>query len=291
MNIHLFPAFTSLLCTASLSVAEAIARRLIPFLSLVVCAGAGLTIAHAHTAQAATPPQPVMVLVHGAYGGGWQYKQVGAILESHGCRVYRPSLSGLGEHYNTASADIGLTTHIDDIVNFILFEDLRDVVLLGHSYGGLVVAGAVDRIPERIRRVIYLDAFLPEDGESLTTTPRPDSADISRFIQGGFLVTSLVKPDAPPPRYVPQPLKTFTEPIALKNPAAAKVPGAFILTVPKGHRAEEDTFYYSSERARALGWPVHIMEASHFPMLLLPEATAELLLDIASVPTSPQLKP
>jgi len=262
MKIQLPVLYSGLLLTATLFAAEPAA------------------LAPAGASNQTGAARPVMVLIHGAYGGGWQFKQVGAILESHGYQVYRPSLSGLGEHYNTATADIGLTTHIDDIVNFILFEDLHNVILLGHSYGGLVVAGVVDRIPERIKRVIYLDAFLPLDGESLTTTRRPDSADISKLIHGGFLISSLVKPDAPPPRYAPQPLKTFTEPIALKNPAAAMVPGTFILTVAKGHRAEDDTFYYSSERARERGWPVLIMEGSHFPMLLQPEALADLLLGI-----------
>lgn len=225
-----------------------------------------------------------MVLVHGASGGGWQFKQVGAILETKGWTVYRPTLSGLGERHHTATADIGLTTHIDDIVNFILFEDLHDVVLLGHSYAGIVVTGVADRIPDRIKRLVYLDAFLPLDGESLMTTPRPDRDDVSRFVKDGFIIRPNMKDDAPPPRLVPQPYKTFTETITLKNPAAAKIPGACILTVAKDKRPEDDTFYDSYLRAKELGWPVRIMEASHFPMLLLPEATAALLLEIVATP-------
>lgn len=225
-----------------------------------------------------------MVLVHGAHGGGWQFRQVGAILEAKGWTVYRPTLSGLGEHYNTATAEIGLTTHIDDIVNFILFEDLHDVVLLGHSYAGIVVAGVADRIPERIKRLVYLDAFLPVDGESLMTTPRPDRDDISRFVKDGFIIRPNMKAGAPPPRPVPQPYKTFTETITLKNPAAAKVPGCSILTVAKGKRPEDDTFYDSYVRAKDRGWPVRIMEGSHFPMLLQPEATAGLLMEILATP-------
>jgi len=240
------------------------------------------------TASAQTPPavpaaqssQPVMVLIHGAHGGGWQFKQVAAIMEAKGWRIYRPSLSGLGEHYNSATAHIGLSTHIDDVVNFILFEDLHDVILLGHSYAGLVVAGVADRIPERIRHIIYLDAFLPVDGESLMTAPRPDSDDITKLVKDGFIIRPGMKADAPPPRLVPQPYKTFTDTVTLKNPAAAKIPGTFILTVAKGRRPESDTFYYSYLRAKERGWPVHIIEASHFPMLLLPEATASMLMNI-----------
>src|SRR3954467_10478415 len=117
----------------------------------------------------AAAAKPVLVVVHGAWAGGWQFKRVAPYLEAKGWHVYRPSLSGLGEHFNTASPNIGLATHIDDIVNLILFEDLHDVILLGHSYGGMVITGVVDRIPDRISRLIYLDAFLPEDGESVMT--------------------------------------------------------------------------------------------------------------------------
>jgi len=231
------------------------------------------------------PTGSIMILVHGAHGGGWQFKRVGAILEAKGWTVYRPTLSGLGAHHHTATADIGLTTHIDDIVNLILFEDLHNVVLLGHSYAGLVVTGVADRIPERIKRLVYLDAFLPVDGESLMTTPRPDARDdLAKLLKDGFIVRPNMKADAPPPRLVPQPVKTFTETITLKNPAAAKVPGSSILTVAKGKRPEDDTFYDSYVRAKDRGWPVRIMEGSHFPMLLQPEATAGLLLELLATP-------
>lgn len=222
-------------------------------------------------------PPPVMVLVHGASGGGWQFKQVATLLEARGWTVHRPTLSGLGERHHTATADIGLGTHIEDIVNFIRFEDLRDVVLVGHSYAGFVIAGAADRIPERVRHLIYLDAFLPLDGESLMTTRRPDAFDPMKNVQAGFIVNRTIHPQAPPPRLVPQPVGTFTETVSLRNPAAASLPGTVILTVASGRRPEDDTFYFSTERARARGWTVHVMEGTHYPMLLQPEATAELL--------------
>lgn len=226
-----------------------------------------------------SPASRVMVLVHGAAGGGWQFKQVGGIMEAKGWKIHRPSLSGLGEHHHNATADIGLGTHITDIVNFILFEDLHDVVLLGHSYAGFVIAGVAERIPERIRRLVYLDAFVPLDGESLLTTQRPDKQDM-RNLKDGFIIRPTIKPDTRPPHLVPHPFKTFTETLALKNPAAAKIPGTVILTVAKGRRPEDDTFWFSTVRARDRGWAVHIMEADHFPMLNQPEATASLLLQL-----------
>ena len=229
------------------------------------------------TAVAPTSKQPVLVSVHGAWAGGWQFKRTAVLLEAKGWTVYRPSLSGLGEHYNTASPDIGLATHIDDIVNFILFEDLHDVILLGHSYGGMVITGVVDRIPDRISRLIYLDAFLPENGESVMGIRKVGALDVAKMEKDGFIIPGWVKPGKQPPVDVPHPMKTFTDPIVLKNPAAAKVPGTYILTVEKGGKPEDDDFYASSERAKARGWPVLIMEADHVPMWRQPEATAELL--------------
>ncbi|MDP3072882.1 MAG: alpha/beta hydrolase family protein [Opitutaceae bacterium] len=248
------------------------------FLLIVALAASQLCAADPGGSPANLPAQPVMVLVHGASGGGWQFKQVAALMEAKGWKIHRPSLSGLGEHFHTATAEIGLGTHIADIVNFILFEDLRDVILLGHSYAGFVIAGVAERIPDRIRRLVYLDAFVPLDGESLLSTRRPDTQDMKN-LKDGFLIRPEVKPGSPVPHLVPHPFKTFTETIALKNPAAAKVPGTVILTVAKGRRPEDDTFWFSTVRARERGWPVHIMEATHFPMLLQPEATAALLMN------------
>ncbi len=227
---------------------------------------------------AATAPQPILVSVHGAWAGGWQMKKVAPLLEAKGWKVYRPTLSGLGEHHNTASPDIGLATHIDDIVNFILFEDLHDVVLLGHSYGGMVITGVADRIPERIKKLVYLDAALPENGENLDGLIKDKNFDISKMTKDGFIIPFWVPAGKPPPIDVPQPLKTFEDHIVLKNQAAvAKIPSVYILTVDPGKKPEEDAFFIFAERARARGWPVVTMEADHVPQWRKPEATAELL--------------
>jgi pimeloyl-ACP methyl ester carboxylesterase len=223
---------------------------------------------------------PVLVSVHGAWAGGWQMKKVAPLLEAHGWKVLRPSLPGLGEHHHLASPAIGLDDHINDIVNYILFEDLHDIILLGHSYGGMVITGVADRIPDRIARLVYLDAFLPEDGESVMTIRKSGSLDVQKMTKDGFVIPTWVQPGKLPPKDVPHPLKTFTDPISLKNPAAAKVPGTYILTVDPGQKPEDDTFFASSERARARGWPVIIMEADHVPQWRKPEATAELLLNL-----------
>ena len=237
--------------------------------------------AAAAVTKAPTVKQPVLVSVHGAWAGGWQMKKVAPILEAQGWKVYRPSLSGLGEHFNTASPNIGLATHIDDIVNLILFEDLHDVILLGHSYGGMVITGVADRIPERISRLVYLDAFVPVDGESVMTIRKAGSLPIEQMTKDGFIIPTWVKPGKPFPIDVPHPLKTFTDRIVLKNQAAAaKVPATYILTVEKGQKPEDDDFYAAAERAKARGWPVIIMEGDHVVFWRQPEATAALLLSI-----------
>ena len=244
-----------------------------------------LGLSWATLVSAAEPPavptrQPVLVAVHGAWAGGWQFKRVVPFLEAKGWQVYRPSLSGLGEHFNTASPTIGLATHIDDIVNFILFEDLHDVILLGHSYGGMVITGVADRIPERISRLIYLDAFVPNDGESVLGIRKAGALEIEKMGKDGFVIPTWVKPGKPFPIDVPHPLKTFTDPISLKNPAAAKIPATYILTVEKGRQPEDDDFYEASVRAKTRGWPVIIMEGDHVVNWRQPEALAKLLLEI-----------
>lgn len=231
-------------------------------------------------AEPVTKP-PVLVSVHGAWAGGWQFKRVAPFLEAKGWQVHRPSLSGLGEHFNTARADIGLATHIADIVNYILFEDLHDVILLGHSYGGMVITGVADRIPERIARLVYLDAFVPIAGENVMSLRKAGALPIEQMAKDGFIIPTWVRSGKPFPIDVPHPLKTFTDAIVLTNQAAAaKVPVTYILTVDPGKQPADDDFFAASERARARGWPVIIMEGDHVVNWRQPEALAKLIMDI-----------
>ena len=108
------------------------------------------------------------VLVHGAWGGAHTWKLVRPGLWASGHHVFTPGLTGIGERVHLASPQVGLTTHVDDVVNQILYEDLTDIVLLGFSYGGMVVTGALAQIADRVRELIYLDAFVPSDGQSLS---------------------------------------------------------------------------------------------------------------------------
>ena len=110
------------------------------------------------------------VLVHGGGHGGWCYRSVAKLLRDAGHEVYTPTLTGLGERKHLLSIDTNLSTHVTDIVNTLVYEDLRDVILVGHSYGGMVITGVADRAADRIRELVYLDAAHPGDGQSLLDT-------------------------------------------------------------------------------------------------------------------------
>lgn len=205
------------------------------------------------------------VIVHGAWGGSWAFKNADSILTSKGNLVYRPSLTGQGERVHLATPDVDLNTHIKDVVNTILFEDLNDIILVGHSYGGMVITGVADSLPNRIEKLIYLDAFVPNNGESAFTAQGQNSnPGIEKMTKNGFIVPPWVKDEDPLPKDVPQSLKTFTQPITLKG-RAKNLPTAYILTVDEGKKPEEDDFARFAERAKQRGWPVEILISDHNP--------------------------
>lgn len=227
------------------------------------------------------------VVVHGAWGGGWAWGAVDSMLTAEGHRMTRPTLTGLGERVHLATAETDLATHITDVVNHLVFERLEDVVLVGHSYGGMVAMGVADRVPERVRRVVLLDAFLPEDGESVVTAAEGTRLDplIGGGVAaatGGMIVPSWLDPDDPWPSDVPQPVRTFTEPIALGNPAAARIPGTYILTVQPGAEPGDDLFARFAARAESRGWDVVILGSDHNPQNSAREAIAAMLMDLAA---------
>lgn len=239
---------------------------------------AGFLPAAAQTAGA--QQKPVFVIVHGAWGGSWAFRQVDSIMTGENCIVYRPSLTGLGERVHLANSDVNLSTHIQDVVNTILFEDLHEIILVGHSYGGMVISGVADRVPERIRKLIYLDAMVPNDGENVMMLMDPKGEGISKMIRGDFVVPGWVKPDQRPPKDVPHPLRTFTEHIVLKNTTAKSIPATYILTVDPGKTAEQDNFATAAARARDRGWEVLQMVADHNPQWSAVHKLAEMFLTL-----------
>ena len=176
-----------------------------------------------------TKSSATFVLVHGAWSGGWCYARVAALLRSRGHTVFTPTLTGQGERAHLLSGAINLSTHIEDVLGVFRFERLSEVILAGHSYGGMVITGVADRIADRVAALAYLDAFVPEDGQSLFDINI--AANTQRFLQGAGASGGLSVP-APPAAYfgvnatdattvdalaTPFPLGCFTEKLTLSG--------------------------------------------------------------------------
>ncbi|ACB73634.1 alpha/beta fold hydrolase [Opitutus terrae] len=260
---------------------------------LLLVALALLAAAAARAANSAG--KQTFVVVHGATAGGWEWKRTGQFLTDDGHTVYRVTLTGLGERMHLNSPDVDLQTHINDVVNTILFEDLHDVVLTGHSYGGMVITGVMDRVPDRIRHVVFLDAAVPDDGMTLWDLfggngPR----DPSRF-SDGFMQVPWVKPDAQPPHNVKQSIKCFNQPVSYKNPAALTLPVTYVAFIPKDKSAEERAKTDKSwQRAVARGWTIRTFPGGHVAQQEDPRGVATLIEEAVSdqnKPAAPANKP
>lgn len=237
-------------------------------------------------AQASLKP-PVYVLVHGAWHGGWCWQQVSSQLRATGAVVYTPTLSGMGEHQNTLTPAINLNTHITDIVNLLVAEDLRDVVLVGHSYAGLVIAGVADRVPTRLRQLIFLDAVLAENGQSLVATHPKDvqaafaaaavpSKGLSLPVRStaGFGLTDPTTIQWADARLTPQPYRCFTQPLVLRHPYGNGLPLTFIACT----KPELSVLEVFADRARHNPkWTYYELPTGHDAMLSMPQETATLL--------------
>ena len=225
--------------------------------------------------QSKTPK--TFVFVHGAWGGGWDYKQMESLLEAAGHRVYRTTLTGLGEKVHLANPQVNLETHIQDIVNVLKFEDLTGIVLVGHSYGGMVITGVAHRVPERISRLVYVDAMLPLDRESVFDLMGEQSREFFLDLANTKGEGWKIPPFWPDPgKDVPQPLAAFREPISLGNPLADKLPATYILTLEPG--AASDDFSRYAERAKQPRWKYHELRTGHNPQRTMPKEYAAILM-------------
>jgi pimeloyl-ACP methyl ester carboxylesterase len=230
------------------------------------------------------------VLVHGAWHGGWCWWKVRPILEAAGHRVFTPTLTGLGERSHLLTRDVNLTTHIQDVTASILFEELTDVVLVGHSYGGLVISGAVQYIEDRLKHLVYLDAMVPTHGEVQvgedSHSPLRKSAiergdgwkiPVPPIVDGSLMgVRDLNDLSWLAKRLTPHPLATVQEATQLSTPNNNPVPGTYVLCTGEGR--EQSAFITHAERAKELGWPVEKFSTGHDLMITEPQATADLLM-------------
>jgi hypothetical protein len=228
------------------------------------------------------------VLVTGVHHGGWCYSRVAEVLRSHGHRVYTPTLSGHAERARENYRAINLSTHIQDILDVFEFEELDDVVLCGHSYGGMVVGGVADKIPHKINHLVYLDAVVPENGKSMCDYVFPGEA-LHEFIDhiGEFgdgiacpapLADKFNVKEAEKERVdrlsTPQPIGTLLQKIQIGSNAGSIKNHTYIYATNWGHPAID--LQYERAKARA-GWKVFEVESGHDIMIDAPDELAEIL--------------
>lgn len=225
------------------------------------------------------------VLVHGGMIGGNCWENVRKILEHKQHTVLAPTLTGLGERKHLSSPDIDLETHIQDIVNAIIYEELDDVVLIGHSYGGMVITGVADRIPSTIKKLIYVAAVLPKDGESMFDAVGHEiSAFLSKCAQEG---NGWEVPVGTPQSYgilapemirwfvkmsTPHPLKSFQQKLHLRKTSFQDIEKVYVKC------SQDQALDAMVSRAKEMQIPSCEINSGHFPMLTIPEALADLFL-------------
>jgi len=221
------------------------------------------------------------VVAHGAWSAGWAWKKMHPLMAAGGHRLVTPTYTGLGERGHLAHRDIDLDAHIADMLGVLTMEDLREVTLIGHSYGGMVATGVADRARERIVKLIYLDAFAPQHGESLFKLGGPEHEKTmrGRAADGWKVSPNPMPPDTPAadkawaePRRLPQPIKTFEQPLKLAAPLT--LPRHYIYATRPG---PGDVFRQFLERARREGWGHSEIDASHNPHITCPEVLMGLL--------------
>ena len=227
------------------------------------------------------------VLVHGAWHGGWCWERVAPLLREAGHTVYTPTLAGLAERAHELTEETNLDTHIQDIVGLLEGEELSDVILVGHSYAGVVITGVADCVPERLARLVYLDAFVPGDEVQASGDGKPPP---------GFLPPEGLRVPPPPlevwgitaeddRRYLrecltPHPLKTFEQPLRLNGPSGAGVPRTYIACTAK---AAPDAFTAAAARVRDdPAWCYRELPTGHEAMITMPRETAALLIEVAT---------
>jgi len=228
------------------------------------------------------------VLVHGAWHGGWCWSRVAPLLRDAGHQVHTPTLTGLGEGAAPPTPTVDLDTHVSDVLELLASEDLTEVALVGHSYGGMVITAVADRAAGRLAHLVYLDAFVPQDGQCVLDLVTPEVAALSReqarTVGDGWLVPALplefwgvtdaADVEWATPLMRPQPLGTLEQPLGLSGGGAASLPRTYIGT-------DHPMLQRFAERARAEGgWRSRHLATGHDAMITKPREVAAMLLEI-----------
>lgn len=229
------------------------------------------------------------VLVHGAWGGAHTWKLVRPGLWAAGHHVFTPGLTGIGDRVHLVSPQVGLSTHIDDVVNQIVYEDLSDIVLLGFSYGGMVVTGALAHIADRVRELVYLDAFVPAQGQSLDAIAGnpPASAKLGQpwlIAPRPRVIDDPIESVWNDVRRTSQPARTFTEAVELHIPIEEYPFGrTYIKALDDPRRTDgPSAFWDVAERVRNHpAWRYREIDTNHMIPQNRPAELVEILLDLA----------
>jgi pimeloyl-ACP methyl ester carboxylesterase len=232
------------------------------------------------------------VLVHGAWHGSWCWKRVRTALQAQGHEVFTPTLTGVGERSHLLSPAVDLETHVADVENLMRWEDLSDVVLCGHSYGGCVISGVADRIPERIRALVYLDAFILDSGENLVQ--HLPEAQYEAMLQAAQVFGDGWKVSPIPAEVfnvnaadcdwvnrqcTVHSLACFEQRLVLSG-GARKIPQV-VFILASGFR-EGSPFGQFYEKAQARGWKTLTVPCGHDVMVDRPDELTSILVDVAN---------
>lgn len=232
------------------------------------------------------------LLVHGAWHGGWCWKRIADRLRAKGHIVFTPTLTGLGERAHLAGPDIDLECHIDDVLGVIDMEELDDIILCGHSYGGQVITPVLDRRTDRFRAAVWLDAFVPQDGQSLMEGWPPERAQhireeaarsgdgwkIAPMSPEYFGVMDKDDADWVTRRCVPQPIKTFSQAVHLTG-AWETVPKKLYILAERHPNSSFDRF--SVPLSEKPDWDVRSVASGHDVMIDTPDLLTEIFLELA----------
>lgn len=272
---------------------------------ILAAAAAGATVAAVKIpdseARAQTSNRGTYVLVHPAWHGGWCWKKVTPLLRARGHDVYTPTLTGLGERSHLGHPELGLETHIQDIVNVLKYEDVSGVILVGHSSSGSVITGVADLVPQQIAHLVYLDAFVPTDGQTMMDVIPPDRrqgmeqrvraegrgwllpslapAPWDQFLREAWRITDEADRQWMLARLGPTPFKVFKDPVRRSNPAAEQLQRTFIRCLQWPNPMFDR---YAETARRTAGWRYRELATSHEPFITHPQELATLLLEAAA---------
>ena len=253
------------------------------FLATAALSAAGT----AATRMSRAAASKTFVLVHGAWHGGWCWSKVASILRGRGHTVVTPTQTGLGERSHLLSKSIDLDVFVTDMANVLKYEDLKDVVLVGHSFGGNAISGVADTMRDRIRQLIYLDAVILENGQSVFSQLPKDVVDArtkaAQETSGGlsipapapaaFGITDAAQTQFVQSRFTPHPFNTFVSPLKLANKVGNGLPTTYIICA--------DPIYKPLEASRtwikAAGWKTSEIRCGHDAMVIAPDQLADML--------------